>query len=182
MRNRKIPTLCSIVDGVVSKLCTRCGQTKSVDQFNRSSHFKSGYNIYCKPCRKSICAPGKPRQNLRLKRQNRTYRQRALLHYGGECACCGEDRYEFLAIDHEHGGGNQHRKKLKAEGKGGSAFPRWLFDQGYPEGFRVLCHNCNSALGYYGYCPHKGVPLSEGADPVLNEWARAQGWRNYGEA
>ncbi len=21
-------------------------------------------------------------------------------------------------------------------------------------GYRLLCHNCNSALAYYGYCPH----------------------------
>jgi len=27
--------------------------------------------------------------------------------------------------------------------------------QGYPTGFRVLCHNCNQAIGLYGYCPHK---------------------------
>jgi hypothetical protein len=20
--------------------------------------------------------------------------------------------------------------------------------------YRVLCHNCNMALGFYGYCPH----------------------------
>ena len=26
----------------------------------------------------------------------------------------------------------------------------------FPPGFRVLCHNCNQALGAYGYCPHKG--------------------------
>jgi hypothetical protein len=31
----------------------------------------------------------------------------------------------------------------------------WLKRNGYPKGFRVLCHNCNSARGLYGYCPHK---------------------------
>ncbi len=28
-------------------------------------------------------------------------------------------------------------------------------DEGYPTGFRVLCHNCNCALAYYGSCPHE---------------------------
>jgi hypothetical protein len=31
----------------------------------------------------------------------------------------------------------------------------WLRDNGWPEGYRVLCHNCNSARGLYGYCPHE---------------------------
>jgi hypothetical protein len=28
-------------------------------------------------------------------------------------------------------------------------------DQGYPPGFRVLCHNCNMAIGLFGVCPHE---------------------------
>lgn len=31
---------------------------------------------------------------------------------------------------------------------------RWLRNHGYPLGFRVLCMNCNFALGKFGYCPH----------------------------
>jgi hypothetical protein len=31
----------------------------------------------------------------------------------------------------------------------------WLRNQGYPNGFRTLCHNCNLARGFYGYCPHE---------------------------
>jgi hypothetical protein len=23
------------------------------------------------------------------------------------------------------------------------------------KGYRVLCHNCNLARGFYGYCPHE---------------------------
>ena len=26
--------------------------------------------------------------------------------------------------------------------------------RGFPLGYRVLCHNCNLARGFYGYCPH----------------------------
>jgi hypothetical protein len=37
----------------------------------------------------------------------------------------------------------------------GRAFFAWLKRQGWPEGFQVLCHNCNSSKGYYGYCPHE---------------------------
>lgn len=81
----------------------------------------------------------------------RELRKEAVKAYGGKCACCGENRFEFLAIDHINGGGAKHRKELRAEG---NTFTRWLKKNGWPEGFRILCHNCNSSIGYYGYCPH----------------------------
>lgn len=76
----------------------------------------------------------------------------AVLHYGGKCECCGESQTEFLAIDHINGGGNKHQKEIN-----GMAIGIWLRKNGYPEGFRVLCHNCNMSLGFMGYCPHKIV-------------------------
>lgn len=70
-------------------------------------------------------------------------------HYGGECACCGERSYEFLAIDHIEGDGGKHRREMKI-----SKMARWIVKNDFPEGFRILCHNCNASLGFYGYCPH----------------------------
>lgn len=84
----------------------------------------------------------------------RVDRRRAVLeHYSGSpptCASCGTDIYEFLCIDHIDGGGNQHRKALKRKSDG---FYRWLIQQGFPEGFRALCHNCNNALSSFGVAP-----------------------------
>jgi hypothetical protein len=91
------------------------------------------------------------RNNARVAMTHRRERERCLSHYGGACACCGEDRYEFLSFDHVDGGGNRHRKQL---GSKAGKITRWLIKSGFPEGFRVLCHNCNQALGHYGYCPH----------------------------
>ena len=72
-------------------------------------------------------------------------------HYGRSCACCGETRPEFLTIDHVDGGGAAHRR----EGvKGGSQTMRWLRRNKFPAGFRILCANCNLAMGIYGVCPH----------------------------
>jgi len=69
------------------------------------------------------------------------------------CACCGENMIEFLAIDHINGGGKQHRKEIN--NPGGKNFYVWLRVRNWPSGYRVLCHNCNQAIGAYGVCPHK---------------------------
>lgn len=89
------------------------------------------------------------RNNSRIRADHRRLRMACLEHYGGRCACCGEARYEFLAIDHINGGGGKHRKEV-----GTSKMERWLIRNGFPAGFRVLCHNCNQSLGHYGFCPH----------------------------
>lgn len=81
----------------------------------------------------------------------RKRRRQALKHYGDVCACCGEDNHEFLAFDHIAGGGNEHRKTINS----GGAMVNWLFSNNFPETIRVLCANCNSALGAHGYCPHQ---------------------------
>ncbi len=99
----------------------------------------------------------------------RRYRVRVFEAYGGVlCSCCGEDRYEFLTMDHVDGGGAEHRRQDK-RAKGD--LYRWLTNNGFPPGFRVLCMNCNFALGYHGYCPHTGwvQPTNNGRKnrPVL---------------
>ena len=69
-------------------------------------------------------------------------------HYGGKCICCGENKTEFLAIDHIGKTGAEHRKKIKI------SIYSYLIKNNYPENVRILCHNCNMSLGFYGYCPH----------------------------
>jgi predicted restriction endonuclease len=78
------------------------------------------------------------------------WRKEVLAHYGGKCVCCGETTFEFLAMDHIHGGGNKHRKQLKH-----NDMCRWIMVNDYPDNFQILCHNCNLAKGYYGQCPHE---------------------------
>jgi len=92
-------------------------------------------------------------QKVGRRRRTAAYRKRVIDHYGGVCACCGEDKLEFLCMDHVNGGGNEHRRELKT--RGGNAIYRWLVKNNCPDDFRVLCHNCNFALGAYGYCPHQ---------------------------
>jgi hypothetical protein len=101
-----------------------------------------------------------PQQSALSKTTPRMYRRwlkryQVLSHYSGggdpRCDCCDETRLEFLAIDHVHGGGNKHRAAIGTNVR----MHDWLLQQGLPDGYRVLCHNCNLSHGYYGYCPHQ---------------------------
>lgn len=62
-------------------------------------------------------------------------------HYcGGEnytCCQCGFADPRALSIDHVDGKGADHRRNLK-----GVNLYRWLVREKYPDGFQVLCMNC----------------------------------------
>ena len=98
------------------------------------------------------------------KKSRSTYKLQAFEAYGGAiCLCCGETHIEFLSIDHINGNGAAHRRTI---GAGRSVhFNKWLRDHAYPPGFRVLCMNCNWALGKSGYCPHGN--LESPAKPLI---------------
>ena len=97
---------------------------------------------------------------------NKNIRNKILDHYGRKCACCGETMEEFLTIDHINGGGGKHIRTLG----GGTSFYRWLIASDFPEGFQVLCYNCNLSKGRYGYCPHRHKNHEE----VIKEEKKAQ--------
>ena len=103
-----------------------------------------------------------------IKSRNKEYRLRyrelAIEYYSNGrkiCACCNEKVQQFLTIDHIDGGGNKHRKLIGIAG--GHNFYYWLKRNNYPEGYQVLCMNCNHAKGIFGICPHQNsdttIPL-----------------------
>lgn len=156
------------------KICTKCHIKKSLNDFYPHKGHKFGVGSHCKSCcaidnaeRHAIKQKNDPiykkrrseyshdwhiknkkKNNLRIANNHKKKRMLCIEHYGGKCACCGENRYEFLAIDHLSGGGRNHRKEI------GAKIERWIIKNDFPEGFRILCHNCNQSLGLYGYCPH----------------------------
>ena len=70
-----------------------------------------------------------------------------------KCQCCGEDELTFLNIDHVNNYGAKHRKLVVRRG---NSIYRWLKMHKYPDGFQVLCFNCN--IGRHingGVCPHQ---------------------------
>ena len=55
-----------------------------------------------------------------------------------KCAKCGDTRYIVLDFHHIGGKGNEHRREI-----GRTSLARWLKEQGYPDGYSVLCANCH---------------------------------------
>ena len=98
-------------------------------------------------------------QRIFMKKSYMHYRMIVLQHYSKgvpQCACCGELIYEFLTIDHVEG-----KKKWNHDlSYVGHKLYRWLIRNGFPDGFKVLCCNCNFAKGRRdgdGICPHETI-------------------------
>jgi hypothetical protein len=141
------------------KVCKRCMNVKMDDEF---FNLKGNPSPYCNECRryhaswrveryKKLSPDVLEAERKKGRERSRALREEVLRHYGGKCACCGELRSEFLAVDHIQGGGGKHRKEIGA----GTAYFSWLKKNSYPSGYRILCHNCNMAVAFYGHCPHQ---------------------------
>jgi len=70
----------------------------------------------------------------------RDVRLEVIIHYSNgtmQCKYCGEKHIEFLEMDHINGGGRKHAKLTN------NNLYVWLKKNNYPEGYQVLCSNCN---------------------------------------
>jgi|CXWL01.1.fsa_nt_gi hypothetical protein len=124
-------------------------------------------------------------EKTRMKAYRARDRLLALQAYGGEhpkCSCpgCEENHLQFLSIDHIDGNGANQRRALRQAQKqtketlkhtrdsdnnpGGSVFFRWLRLNNYPEGYRVMCYNCNTARAN-GPCPVHEISALETKEP-----------------
>lgn len=127
------------------KVCKTCKQEKSEEDFYKCSGSGNRSKSWCKKC--TLKAAYLTRKKAKID---------CLNAYGNKCSCCGEDKVEFLGIDHVEGGGNKHRKKI------GNRVHFAVRKEGYPDKYRILCHNCNLSLGFFGYCPHNKLLTKKG--------------------
>lgn len=153
----------------MDKICSNCKKLLDKSFFNKHSKMLSGLSSRCRNCinyfSKGWYAKNKERAKYMAKKyrlshmgqqrktqRNVRLRNRKLVleHYGNKCACCGENKYEFLAIDHINGGG---RKEQTLYGGSGGVY-RSIIRNNFPNIYQILCHNCNMAKGFYGKCPH----------------------------
>ncbi len=68
------------------------------------------------------------------------------------CACCKYDDIRFLTLDHIDGRKHLPKKEQKLK-----SFGLWSHIKkiGLPEGYQILCFNCNIAKSTSKFCPHE---------------------------
>ena len=164
------------------RTCHRCGQTY------KPTSGPQKYCSYCRPFIRSAynkdwrtrhpdqrrlinrrAIANKPEYYRALKKYchymwRERLRRAVFGHYSNntfKCACCGESEQDFLVIDHIDGNGNEQRRAAFGRtDAGGHTMHRWLVKQGFPQGFQLLCANCNSSRGKHGECTHKNRPIA----------------------
>lgn len=115
-------------------------------------------------CKIKTCETCTPIYRATWRRKHRRMKDAAFNAYGGyKCKCCGETEELFLTIDHINNDGAAHRRSICGYNSGGVLY-RWLKQNNYPEGFQVLCFNCNVAKHRNGYCPHAVKKAAEVID------------------
>jgi len=168
-----------------TKACTKCKEIKPREAFYKDKSRKDGKCPNCVACMKAYREERREYYNAKHqewrarhldhvnaynrewektrddehKDKRRKYKRDlarkahrdAIDAYGGFCACCGETEPKFLQLDHMNNDGAEHRRQIK-----GVRLGPWLRRRGYPEGFQVLCANCNFAKHTNGgMCPHQ---------------------------
>ena len=97
--------------------------------------------------RREHYAQNKEKYQARNRRWYLNLRVETLKQYSPDLICqlCGFSDLRALTIDHIDGGGDSHRQELSkslSRTPGPWRLYRWLRDNGYPAGYRVLCMNC----------------------------------------
>ena len=147
------------------KTCKKCGMDKPVCDFYAR---KSGkVHHACKECAKSATKARyhgsqheaiKEKDRIASRAKTRRIKEATFAAYGGNvCACCGEKEPKFLTLDHVNNDGAAFRRKIAGSRQAaGHTTYRWLVRNGFPEGYQVLCMNCNHGKRMNGgVCPHQ---------------------------
>lgn len=151
------------------RVCTKCHQTKKGSDFYVRKLVPSGNYVLARECKACYRVRARKHRDVdreRYLKQQHVYGQRrheflrnvVFEHYGGwKCACCGETEPKFLTLDHINNDGAAFRRKIagKQEKGGGFRTYQWLYTNGLPPGYQVLCANCNYGKRMNkGICPH----------------------------
>ena len=130
------------------KECSNCHANKPLSDFytSKNKYDKYGVRDSCKSCwnkqAKIRHTKNRERDNINTYMYNVNLKRETIDKYSPSMMCqrCGFDDIRALSIDHIDNNGSTHRRNIGV--LGGNAFYRWLKKQGYPQGYQVLCMNC----------------------------------------
>lgn len=151
--------------------CQVCGPVHgdAVRVYVRKDGFKNRQCIVCNRRRRKANYQKDPiGANVSARMERDALRLEVLQAYSPELSCsiCQDRHLQFLVIDHILGGGCSHRNEI-----GRGSFYRRLRDDGFPEGYRVLCYNCNWKYGV------RVQPKRELSDSTNIETVRKRAYR-----
>lgn len=118
-------------------ICNTCQYQRQKHQPCREiSHLRPYHNEYRKSHHEQI--------KLSQQKQRRKVKTEIISHYSPNLSCvrCGFNDIRALSIDHIDGGGKRQKEEIGVSRIGGIGFYRWLIRNNFPEGFQVLCMNC----------------------------------------
>lgn len=143
-------------------ICKKCNKEKDDGAFpiERGTYKGKTYAYRQHTCRDCYNLRQKEKhlrhreQNLaRMASKYQSAKDKVFAHYGCVCACCGEDKRLFLNVDHENNDGYKYRKNGVKNIH--SNIYQWLVSHKFPEGYQILCYNCNIGKKHNkGICPH----------------------------
>jgi hypothetical protein len=130
------------------KLCVSCAAKPSIN------------GLMCEECRlRKRNNQEKHRLNnpirYRKYKQDFIYKKKVQAYeiLGNKCACCGEDNFLFLTIDHVNNDGYKDKKRRR-----NLTYLMYIeiIRNTFPGKYQILCWNCNCAKRTNkGICPHQ---------------------------
>ena len=127
--------------------CINCGEIKPETAFYPPDSRK-----VCKRCKNKLTTKTSKQYRIELK-------EMVLRHYSPDLKCqCPKCPHpfpgiEFLSVDHIDGKGT-HGREIRRR------LYQWIKNEGFPDGFQVLCFNCNLGKSANGICPHMTIGQS----------------------
>jgi len=125
------------------KYCYNCDVILTIDNWLKGDKRTKRYICQnCKNNRKATWIKNNRAKNAaQQKKAAKILKLLVLSHYCNDklpaCQKCKFTNIKALSIDHINGDGAKHRKEIKT-----GNFYQWLKKNDYPEGFQVLCMNC----------------------------------------
>lgn len=143
------------------KVCPRCPENgwQPASAFSPNGARDDGLQSYCQPCTREYQAEYRQQNPDANSRWGKAFRERLRAEmfdaYGHECECCGEREKVFLCLDHVAGVVPDDQRDASGKRLSTDKMLALLRRQGWPDGHRVLCANCNLAHAVLGECPHQ---------------------------